>query len=130
MRYNNRTLSSALAVVMLVGLTACGGDDESTSTTTPAQEPTETTVLATSAPAAAGVTIAGFGFNTGDGVTAGVEFTVTNDDPASHTLTEVGGAFSVGVSGGEVGTLTIDTPGTYQVICEIHSSMSGTLVVN
>jgi plastocyanin len=127
MRYNNRTLSPALAVVMLVGLTACGGDDDST---TAASNETATTVLATSAPAAAGVTIAGFGFNTGDGVTAGVEFTVTNDDPASHTLTEVGGAFSVGVSGGEVGTLTIDTPGTYQVICEIHSSMSGTLVVN
>jgi len=127
MRYNNRTLSPALAVVMLVGLTACGGDDDST---TAVSNETATTVLATSAPAAADVTIAGFGFNTGDGVTAGVEFTVTNDDPASHTLTEVGGAFSVGVSGGEVGTLTIDTPGTYQVICEIHSSMSGTLVVN
>jgi len=119
------TFLSALSVVVVLGLAACGDDDETTS------EPsgTETTALSASAPAVGGVTIAGFGFDTGDGVTAGQEFTVTNDDPASHTFTDVGGAFGVAVGGGEVSTLTIDAPGVYQVVCQIHGDMSGTLTV-
>jgi len=118
------TFVSALSVVVVLGLAACGGDDDKSTNSV-----TETTAQASSAPAVGGVTIAGFGFNTGDGVTAGQEFTVTNDDPASHTFTDVGGAFSVAVGGGEVSTLTIDAPGVYQVVCEIHGDMSGTLTV-
>ena len=123
MNHNSRKLASAVSVVVLLALTACGDDDDSS------DAPTGTTELAASAPAAGGVTIAGFGFNTGSGVTAGQEFTVTNEDPASHTFTDVGGTFSMAVSGGEVSTLTIDTPGVYQVVCEIHGNMSGTITV-
>ena len=128
MNYNSRKFASAMSVVVLLGLTACGGDDSGSGSDT-AGDSTATTELAASAPAMGGVTIAGFGFNTGSGVTAGQEFTITNDDPASHTFTDVGGTFSVSLSGGQEVTLTIDTPGDYQVVCEIHGDMSGTLTV-
>ena len=97
MNYNSRKFASAMSMVVLLGLAACGGDDDGGGSDS-GSDTTATTELAASAPAVGGVTIAGFGFNTGDGVTAGQEFTVTNDDPASHTLTDAGGTFSVAVS--------------------------------
>ncbi|MDP2292872.1 MAG: cupredoxin domain-containing protein [Actinomycetota bacterium] len=118
---------ATLIPLVLFGLAACSDDSESSSTDSPTTAaPGESTPTAPSG----GVTIAGFGFNTGDGVTAGEAFTITNDDPASHTFTDVGGAFSVSLSGGQEVTLTVDEPGTYEVVCQIHSSMSGTLTVN
>ena len=122
---------SAVSVVAMLGLAACGSDDKSTDSVAPTVAPTvaDTTEQSSSAPAAGGVTIADFAFDTGSGVTAGAEFTVTNNDSTTHTFSAVDGTFSVSVGGGEVGTLTVDAPGTYQVVCQIHSSMTGTLTV-
>jgi plastocyanin len=118
---------SAVSVVALLGLAACGSDDKSTDSVPPSAA--NSTEQSSSAPAAGGVTIADFAFDTGSGVVAGAEFTVTNNDSTTHTFSAVDGTFSVSVGGGEVGRLTIDTPGTYQVVCQIHSSMTGTLTV-
>lgn len=118
---------ATLIPLVLLGLAACSDDSESSSTDSP------TTVApggSTPAAPAGGVAIAGFAFDTGDGVTAGESFTITNSDAAAHTFSEVGGAFSVQVGGGSTAELTVDEPGTYEVVCQIHSSMSGTLVVN
>jgi plastocyanin len=62
-------------------------------------------------------------------LTAKTEFTVTNKDGVGHTLTDDNGAFSVDVPGGGSAPLTIDTPGTYNVHCNIHGSMHGTITV-
>ncbi len=118
---------SVLSVVAMLGLAACGSDDKSTDSVAPSVA--NTTEQSSSAPAAGGVTIADFAFDTGSGAIAGAEFTVTNNDSTTHTFSAVDGTFSVSVGGGEVGTLTVDTPGTYQVVCQIHSSMTGTLTV-
>ena len=52
-----------------------------------------------------------------------------NDDGATHTFTNVDGAFSVEVPAGE--TVTVDPlePGTYEYVCNFHGGMHGTLVV-
>ena len=129
--HTRTTFVSALAVVVLLGLAACGSDDKSANSVAPSVAPSvaNTTEQSSSAPAAGGVTIADFAFDTGSGAIAGQEFTVTNNDSTTHTFSAVDGTFSVSVGGGEVGTLTVDTPGTYQVVCQIHSSMTGTLTV-
>lgn len=118
---------ATLIPLVLFGLAACSDDSESSSTDSPTTvAPGESTPTAP----AAGVTIAGFAFDTGDGVTAGEAFTITNSDDVPHTFSEVGGAFTAQVSGGSSAELTVDEPGTYEVVCQIHSSMSGTLTVN
>lgn len=120
---------ATLIPLVLLGLAACSDDSESSSTESPTSAPATSPTTAPAAPAG-GVTIAGFAFDTGDGVTAGEAFTITNSDDVPHTFSEVGGAFTAQVSGGGSAELTIDEPGTYEVVCQIHSSMSGTLVVN
>jgi plastocyanin len=62
-------------------------------------------------------------------VTAGTEFTISNKDGVTHTVTDDGGTFSVRVTGGGTGKLTIPKAGTYKIHCEIHASMHGTITV-
>ncbi|MGE3618977.1 MAG: cupredoxin domain-containing protein [Acidimicrobiia bacterium] len=81
-------------------------------------------------PAPATLTISGFRFGA---LTAapGATVTVANRDSAAHTATARDGAFDSGqVAAGASGTLTLpERPGTYQIFCEIHPTMSGTVVV-
>ena len=57
---------------------------------------------------------------------------MSNADAAAHTLTAKGGAFDTGtVDQGVVTSFTAPAaPGTYEFFCEIHPSMTGSLVVN
>ena len=57
---------------------------------------------------------------------------VNNADAAAHTLTAKDGAFDTGsVEEGTVVSFTAPAaPGTYEFFCEIHPSMTGSLVVN
>ena len=68
------------------------------------------------------MTISGFNFGTTN-ATAGQEFTITNNDPAPHTVTDDAGSFDVSVPGGGTATLTIPAAGTYQIHCKIHGAM-------
>ena len=65
-------------------------------------------------------------------ITVSVNTTVkwTNKDPFSHTVTSNTGAFDSGniISGG-VYSHQFTTMGTYSYHCNIHSGMSGTVVV-
>jgi plastocyanin len=79
---------------------------------------------------AGAITIASFRF--ADEVTAepGATVTVTNDDSDSHTVTADEGEFDVAVDGGETAEFTAPAEaGEYAFHCEIHSSMTSTLVV-
>jgi plastocyanin len=77
-----------------------------------------------------GLVISGFAF---PDVTAaaGSTVAVTNEDGASHTVTSDDDAWEeVQVGGGGTGELTAPSePGDYAFHCEIHPSMTGTLVV-
>ena len=76
-----------------------------------------------------GVSIAGFAFNPQTiTVKAGDTVTWTNNDSATHTAT--GAGFDTGqLGGGASGSVTFSTAGTFAYHCSIHSSMTGTVIV-
>ena len=98
------------------GSSAAGGD--STTTTTAAEGRRETT-------------ISGFAFEGTITVTAGTEVVWTNLDGAGHTASAREGAFDSGgtLERGQSFSFTFHQPGDYQFYCEIHPSMTGTVVV-
>jgi plastocyanin len=64
-------------------------------------------------------------------VAPGATVTVVNQDDFPHTVTDADGAFSSGpVDGGGTGSFVApSTPGTYEIHCNFHPQMSGTLTV-
>lgn len=82
------------------------------------------------AAAAAAVTIRDFTFSPDPiEVRAGETVVIANVDGVEHTFSADDGAFDSGVidrSGS--GKVTAPAPGTYTFACQIHSSMTGTLV--
>jgi plastocyanin len=137
-----------LAVLATLTITACSSDKKSSSTTaasattaagaattaagaatTVAGTGAGATTVAGTAAAADAVSIKGFKFIVPASVAAGSTVTIKNDDQADHTFTDKGGKFDVKVPAGGTATFTAPAAGTYQLICHIHPSMSGTLVV-
>jgi plastocyanin len=98
-------------------LAACGGDDGGDG--------------ADAGGSGDAVVIADFAFSIPSGLDAGATVTVENDDSTTHTFTADGGEFDSGnVAGGESTEITLPAePGDYDVHCEIHRSMSGTVTV-
>lgn len=90
-------------------------------------------LAAKKAPAAAGnaVAIAGFAFEPAElRVRAGQAVTWTNEDPAEHTVTESGGAFtSETLARGGRFRMVFRRPGTHRYVCALHPAMKGTVVV-
>lgn len=95
---------------------------------TPLPPPTS---VAGGGPAAVAIEIADFSFGRPRTVVAGAVVQVSNADAEAHTLTAEDGAFDTGsVDGGTVVSFTAPTvPGTYSFSCDIHPSMTGSLVV-
>jgi plastocyanin len=61
-------------------------------------------------------------------VTAGTPITVKNKDGATHDLAAVNGAFKTKyIEGGKSGKFTVKKPGTYKIVCTLHTYMTGTL---
>ena len=85
-----------------------------------------------SAPAPVAIQIADFSFVGSRTAAAGAVVQVTNADAAAHTLTATSGAFDTGVvdEGATASFAAPVEPGTYEFICEIHPSMTGSLVVD
>jgi plastocyanin len=77
------------------------------------------------------VAISGFAFQPATiTVKVGQTVTWTNRDPAQHTVTEQGGAFTSPVlASGSAYRRSFDRPGTYSYFCAIHPPMKGTVVV-
>jgi plastocyanin len=96
--------------------------------------PAPAPAVAGSAPTAAPVEIdiEDFSFGQSRTVGAGAVVLVSNADAAAHTLTAEGGAFDTGsVAKGTVVSFTAPAvPGLYEFFCEIHPSMTGSLVVD
>jgi plastocyanin len=97
---------------------------------TPAAPASTTASTTPAAPATGGgVTIKDFTFNVPASVKAGTAFTIKNEDGFKHTFTEKGGLFDVAMPAGATESLTVQAPGTYEIICQIHARMHATLVV-
>jgi plastocyanin len=132
-----RTRLILVAALALAGA-ACGDDDDdddaATDTTaaaavTAAAAPGTAAAAATAPAGEATIVISGFAFPDETTVAAGTPITVRNDDPATHTVTALEGAFNVEVPGGETVTIDALEPGSYDYVCNFHGGMSGTLVV-
>lgn len=96
------------------------------------------TTAPTASPAAAksaAVTIKGFAFSPATlTINKGTVVTFTNQDSTTHTVTSgtsrtKDGKFDQQISGGNEGTVTFDTVGTFAYFCQIHSTMAATVVV-
>jgi len=63
-------------------------------------------------------------------VTRGTVVVSTNDDSAPHTATANDASFDTGrLDQGKSGQVTFDKPGTFEYVCNFHSSMNGRVVV-
>lgn len=141
-----RPLRTALLGVAVSGallLAGCGGDDEPTASSAPPDTAPATAPVATDAPTPAtdpapgesalppageggALTISELTFSPLTAV-AGAEISISNLDGFAHTVTS--DDFDIRVEAGATETLTIDEPGTYDIICKLHPIMTGTIVV-
>ena len=125
-------LGTCLLVVALFGVGACGGGDDNPAVDTAGGSSTSTTSAAKSAAASGDkVEIKGFAFNPKDvTVKVGATVTWTHADDASHTVTADDDSFkSETLSRGDTFTHTFDKAGTFAYHCSIHSTMTGSVVV-
>jgi plastocyanin len=136
---NPKTLFTPALIAMALGLSACGGSDDSdTSTVTePAESSTEESGQSNAptpsgeAPRAEKVEIADFAYGP-DPVTVQVGGKVTwlNQDSAPHTATAEDGSFDTGtLEEGKLKSETFKRAGTYEYICQIHPDMHGVVEV-
>jgi plastocyanin len=118
----------ALAVLLLVTMTACGSDDspsiEAPVTSTTTQAPTGEQGLK--------ITIKNFAFAPADmQVRVGDTVTITNDDGATHTWTANDHSFDTGeLAPGATASQLFEKAGTVSYHCDIHNAMKGTVVVS
>jgi plastocyanin len=78
------------------------------------------------------VVIRDFAFDPPDlSVAVGVSVTWTNEDGTTHTVRDSTGAViaSPNLAHGNTYTATFSEPGTYDYICTIHTSMTGSVTV-
>jgi plastocyanin len=122
-RRHTIALAAALLAVTL-GSTACGSSDG-------AGYGADGTSAAGGTSDGDAVSIAGFAFDpSSSSVSVGTTVTWTNTDGATHTVTADDGSFDSGKLGnGETFTHSFDAVGTFSYHCEIHSSMTGSIVV-
>jgi plastocyanin len=121
-----RTRHLLLAFSMVVVVAACGGDDDAGSDATDAAATDATSAAAGSD---AGLTIQGSAFSPQELTAPAGTIEITNQDGMTHTVTADDGAFDVSVDGGATASITVDTPGSYPFHCNIHSFMTGTLII-
>jgi plastocyanin len=137
-----KMLLPTIAILIALGLTACG--DGGSDTSAPPESPQTTSAEQSepeqsgNAPAPSGdavrsakVEIAEFTYQP-DPVTIeeGGKVTWINRDPAPHTATAEDGSFDTGtLEQGKLKSETFKEPGTYTYVCQIHPSMHGTVEV-
>jgi plastocyanin len=137
---NLKTLFTPALIAMALGLSACGGGDDSdpSTVTEPAESSTDEGGQSANASAPSGeaprserVEIANFAYDP-DPVTVQVGGKVTwlNQDSAPHTATAEDGSFDTGtLEEGKLKSETFKQAGTYEYICQIHPDMHGVVEV-
>jgi plastocyanin len=127
-----RTSALLLATGLLFGLAACSdddSDDDAATDETSADSGDTGSDDGGDTGSAATITISGSSFDVADAA-AGEPVSVSNQDGFSHTVTSDDDAFEeVRLDGGSSGEIAALDAGEYAFHCEIHRSMTGTLVV-
>lgn len=114
----------ALSLILAVGVAACGGDDDAAA---PDQSPG-----GDAGAAADKIDIEDFAFKPKKtSVPVGTAVTWTQKDGSPHTTTAKDKSFDSGeLSGaGKTFSHTFTTAGTFDYLCTIHQSMTGTVTV-
>lgn len=127
-----RTSALILAAGLVFGLGACSDDDEGDEAAeeTPGTDSAADDGATDDAGGAATITISGSTFEVAP-LAAGETATVSNEDGFGHTVTSDDDAFEeVNLDGGGTGEIVGLEAGEYAFHCEIHRSMTGTLVVS
>ena len=76
------------------------------------------------------IVIEGFAFNPSTITVSGpTEFTITNNDSASHTFTLDDGSIDEEIGAGESTTVTVDVSASTGFVCRFHPQMTGTVEV-
>jgi plastocyanin len=76
------------------------------------------------------IVISGFAFSGVTEVPVGTTVTIVNEDSGTHTWTATDGTFdSEGLAPGDSFEFTFETAGTFDYRCNLHPSMTGTIVV-
>jgi plastocyanin len=138
-----------LILTLLALLAACGGTTStnpptttptaaSTPTSTPTAASTPTSSTSTQTPTATpasgnapSVSIVNFSFSPASlTVSVGTKVTWTNNDSTTHTVTDDHGAFNQSLPPGQTFTFTFTKAGTYTYHCNIHRSMTATIIVH
>jgi plastocyanin len=123
----NLTVATAVSLAAITGCAGQGGDNSAP----PAASSAAPSANGSAQTGAAVITIKDFKYEVPASVKPGAMVTVTNADSAPHTLTvKDEGGLDLEVKGG--GTVIFpapDDPGEYEIICNFHPQMSGTLVV-
>ena len=128
-----KALLVAVVVVALTGA-ACGGGESSDCTSENATDLAGPLTIM-------GIATQGFGligFHEGTGATfspncfsaaSGSTISVANEDGVAHTFTVPDTDVDVPLPAGGTGEATAPAPGTYDFLCTIHPSMTGTIIV-
>ncbi len=131
-------VTAAIAGSVLLPLAACGDDDDDDDGAAATTSPGTEAAGATTAPAGTGgggggegatITITEFAFPPETVLAAGGTVTVVNETGAAHTLTDTLGVFNEEVGAGETIEFSIADPGSYEYVCNFHSSMMGVINV-
>ena len=124
---SHRLLRAAAAIGLVAGLAACGNGDSKTNTAA-------TTAKGATGTATDKVEVKDFAFKPKTiSVKAGTTVTWTFSDSADHTVASKSGSTEIPQSpesnAGKTYTHMFATAGTYDYVCTIHNSMTGTVVV-
>jgi plastocyanin len=128
-------LLTLILACLALGLAACGGDDDSGGSEGSGGQPAESSG---SGGGGTSVSLENIQFNPKDlTIKAGQTVTFTNKESVPHDVHKTSGPgadFSSGDPGGmqqgDTFNVTLDKPGTYEYVCEVHKpGMAGTIAV-
>lgn len=122
---SHRLRAAAAATLLVLGLSACGSDDGASAPVS--------TVKGTTGETTDKVEVKDFSFKPKDiTVKVGTTVTWTFNDDADHNVDPNGGsepAKSPDLASGKTFTHKFTKPGTFEYRCDIHNSMTGSVVV-
>jgi plastocyanin len=122
----------AVAMILVVGLAACGDDDDSGSEATQSEATQREATESEATGSGATITAANRAFDPSElSVAAGETITLRNEDDVEHSFTIDDPEIDAEAEGGEEATVEApDEPGTYDFHCRYHpEQMTGTLTV-
>ena len=124
--------SIAAAVLVVVGLAACGDDDDSAGGDTGNEATGSGATESEATDSSATITAANVAFDPTElSVAGGETITLRNEDDVEHSFTIDDPEVDAEAEGGEEATVAApDEPGTYDFYCRYHpDQMTGTLTV-